>query len=258
LAIKGGLTMYELVEKKILQEEENQLSTSTNSSVNKNVTSNFLRDQIEMGIKLQTDTYSLQSTVIFDLLFSNTDRHGYNFLLSPIENSDKFQFHAIDNGGCLNTKIKDILLIDIVDWPQMRENFLPKILTLISDDRIEKYRNILLEQRIHGIPYKWMILCAKLLKIGIEMQLMSEKKLLPQDIAVILILYREMFMENSENPKATIKSMFLDVMNYRSFLQNSNESEEHKRNEASSNFIKINISTDIPEWQDFLINKINM
>jgi phosphoinositide 3-/4-kinase-like protein len=110
----------------------------------------------------QISVEDLQKLLVFDLLFSNCDRHEDNFLFRQEEG--KFHVYGIDHDSCFcfdNRPLKIMLLkfVQAFDCP-----FVESIKNLVSEKNIEIYTHILNEQEAGSKAIKWIIFVGEYLR----------------------------------------------------------------------------------------------
>lgn len=107
----------------------------------------------------------LQKALIFDLLFSNCDRHENNFLFKAN------RLFLIDHDQCMEGYTSKPLKIDYLDFDHaFNRPFAHNISDLVSPKTLETYQTIMQAQGISSEAISWMKKAGKMLQQGIEEQ----------------------------------------------------------------------------------------
>jgi len=99
----------------------------------------------------------LQKLLIFDLLFSNLDRHGANYLFSAGDNAE-INVYGIDNDSCMATDGRPLNIHYVAEfYEEFNGYFGVELLDeLLSDQRVESYREIMVERDMPQEAITWM------------------------------------------------------------------------------------------------------
>ncbi|HEY5259592.1 MAG TPA: hypothetical protein VIJ46_03015 [Rhabdochlamydiaceae bacterium] len=97
---------------------------------------------------------NLQALLVYDLLFSNCDRHTDNILLKKTEQG--ILVFGIDHDSCMCLDNRP-LKIDYMEYQQaFNRKFDPSIADLVSPERIAVYRNTMRERGMSEKSVRWM------------------------------------------------------------------------------------------------------
>ncbi len=117
----------------------------------------FIRDthkNLEMAQPHLITVMNLQALLVYDLLFSNCDRHTNNILLKKTEHG--ILVFGINHDSCIcfdNRPLK----IDYMEFEQaFNRNFDDSIADLVSPARIESYQKIMMERGMSEASVRWM------------------------------------------------------------------------------------------------------
>lgn len=92
----------------------------------------------------------LQRLLVFDLLFSNGDRHASNIMFEKI--AEEYHVVGIDHGDCM--VVNDYLKIDYLGL--LNHSFLENLGELVNEENEKKYEKIMKQHGIENDPILWM------------------------------------------------------------------------------------------------------
>jgi hypothetical protein len=159
---------------------------------------------VESFIYKQLDAEQASRLVIFDLLFSNTDRETQNILIE-IVNQD-FKIYGIDNAGILTASTNDeinIFLKDLnIDWLTIED-----MTDFIEDEnRFEEYKNILTAHLMPEEAREWMNVCIQFLKKCLD----EHGHLSVPIVATLLINNRKRLMDTGPKKRDAVMQEILN------------------------------------------------
>ncbi len=119
-------------------------------------------DEDELGLEggdpyLPMDGDAFSRLLLFDLLFSNGDRHDGNLIFARKPgDAEEYTVFGIDHGDCMSPHRGDRLKIDYLSLPCFNAPLTQDCRQLATEQREERYAEIMAEQRISGSPIEWM------------------------------------------------------------------------------------------------------
>ena len=112
------------------------------------------RANLETANPQQLSVTNLQALLVYDLLFSNGDRHTSNIVLQ--KRGQEMHVFGIDHDSCMCMDNRP-LKIDYMEYGRaFNRTFDPSIPGLVSPESIEFYRKMMLERGMPKESVRWM------------------------------------------------------------------------------------------------------
>ncbi len=182
-------------------------------------------------------TIQVQGSLLFDLRFSNWDRHLGNLVVDQT-----LSVHMIDHGCCLSTSPEDELKIEQRYLPQMLKGWDAKIINHIlswTDRSIEKEARILKERGIGEQAILRMKNAAQLLQKGSKLSKESRdlggNEITPYDFGCIF-LHLNVDVWDSNKCKV-IEQYFVDIIQEKNKISELGEVSQRKIAIARNKFV---------------------
>jgi hypothetical protein len=106
--------------------------------------------------------------LIFDLLFSNTDRDDKNFLVKDVGMGLNYLIYGIDHDSCMGATGQP-LKIDYLDFTHAFNTiFVDSIKELVSEKNVQKYKMLMEKGEISGEAIAWMEFASRVIRNAIE------------------------------------------------------------------------------------------
>lgn len=176
---------------------------------------------------------NLHNLLLFDIRFSNTDRHMGNILCNR---SDPINAFGIDHGGCMTASIEDVLCFEYLSLKQMiTENFSNETKEFITNMDPVRDAAIMQEHGIAEEAIQWMRTSTALLKHAVdvadELETKFEVGLSPADLGVIVLSQREALTLSPT--KETFLTYFEDICECKKAIKELHDNQNLSQHEAS-------------------------
>ncbi len=128
---------------------------------------------LQGGDEGRVSVLDMQKILIYDLLFSNTDRHPGNYLFRLSEGI--IHVYGIDHDSCMGFGMGKLLKFEyIILGAVFNRAFMVELEELVSDDNLQRYEEIMAERGIGNKAIDWMYYSAKCVRQAIQEETLAK------------------------------------------------------------------------------------